>query len=934
MLTVSGFLYWLLSTETGAQWLIRTAAHQLDGESRDIRGNIWEGLQVGSFEANLPDTSISLSNLALRVDWKALWNSQLHVHELSVDRLSLRLDGESEPDGEPFKMPALPVSIQIDRLALGELNLVQQGEPLPITVADLVGDLTLGDNQGIAHIHHLDVGYEEIHAQAQATVVLDAFEAPWPMSAELQVKAYGTNADSMLCADRYLPGLNVSTPKEVVPSGPASTPASASATPPLETGQGEADFAELEQLIEETNTDEQYCAFSLQTTVQGSLDSLQVALAGEGQGISINGKLNAAPTAAFPLRDTQIAIRLGEDTALEVDLDWAQEIIDGTAFDRVRGSLHSKNINVGALLADESLPAVISADGTYDVLLSEGFTPRTLKLDLDIAEPTSWNQQTLAGHARVDLDLHEVEAGVPFWLGYILNDSDVSLRLGSNLVELKGKLGQSDDQLTINIDAPALAQVSEALSEIGALNAGGTVSGSILRHVVDLNVEYALTPENTGTVGEGKVEAAVQASGEFRPASDSQPAQWKGSVSELVVNHAGIAVAALGPFDLSLALPTPDKGLSLSVAPLRLQTSLDNQNWFVLDHGGSSYDDEGWQTQGSIDPIAIAPARIALLRKKLGMDEVQEQQGGVKDRRTAPAPLADLVIGLDWNLSFKQALAGTLNVKRISGDIMVPAEPAFPLGLNDLFLTVKITPGSGSNSQVNASLVAETQEMGRIEGKVESILRYSADRSFHVLESDIIQANLKADIDDLGWTSLFLGDAMELGGTLDADLNLELRTNGDFTSQGHIRGDNLRLTRLDDGIRLLDGTLEARLDNDVFVLDRLYFPAVLRVEPKEWRTATWVSEDPDAQGGSLTLTGQWNLRESTGQFVADLHRYPILQRADRYAMVTGKLNANIVLPHIALSGKIVADAGWFNLDMLGGSRLSMAILSFYGQEKP
>src|SRR5690606_16589202 len=139
---------------------------------------------------------------------------------------------------------------------------------------------------------------------------------------------------------------------------------------------------------------------------------------------------------------------------------------------------------------------------------------------------------------------------------------------------------------------------------------------------------------------------------------------------------------------------------------------------------------------------------------------------------------------------------------------------------------------------------------------VQSILRYSPEQGFHVLESDEIQANLNADIDDLGWTSLFLGDAMELGGSLDAELNASVYTTGQFSSQGYIHGQNLRVVRLDDGVRLLDGELQARIDDDVFTLERLYFPAVLRVEPKEWRTATWVSENPDAQGGNWNLAGK------------------------------------------------------------------------------
>lgn len=153
---------------------------------------------------------------------------------------------------------------------------------------------------------------------------------------------------------------------------------------------------------------------------------------------------------------------------------------------------------------------------------------------------------------------------------------------------------------------------------------------------------------------------------------------------------------------------------------------------------------------------------------------------------------------------------------------------------------------------------------------------------------------------------------------MDANLRIQSAPDGSFTSSGTMEGKNLKVVRLDDGVRLLDGTLKASLNNNRFELERLYFPAVLRVEPKEWRTATWVNENPDAKGGGVTVTGYWELDQSTGNFDVELYRYPILQRADRYAMVSGDIHLDASLPHITLSGKITADAGWFNLDMLGG----------------
>lgn len=75
-------------------------------------------------------------------------------------------------------------------------------------------------------------------------------------------------------------------------------------------------------------------------------------------------------------------------------------------------------------------------------------------------------------------------------------------------------------------------------------------------------------------------------------------------------------------------------------------------------------------------------------------------------------------------------------------------------------------------------------------------------------------------------------------------------------------------TRLDDGIRLIDGQLDASFDGDIFRLDSLTFPARPRVEPQEWRTATWLKESPDAKDGKLTVSGQWNLSTQQGRLAS------------------------------------------------------------------
>ena len=126
------------------------------------------------------------------------------------------------------------------------------------------------------------------------------------------------------------------------------------------------------------------------------------------------------------------------------------------------------------------------------------------------------------------------------------------------------------------------------------------------------------------------------------------------------------------------------------------------------------------------------------------------------------------------------------------------------------------------------------------------------------------------------------------------------------------------MVRIDDGVRLVEGKLAARLDGDSLVLDSLRFPASLRVMPAEWRTKEWITTNPEAKDGYAEASGRWSLTDGGGQLRLTLYRFPALQRSDRYAMVSGTVDLNVALPRIDIVGDLKADAGWFSLEILQG----------------
>jgi len=180
----------------------------------------------------------------------------------------------------------------------------------------------------------------------------------------------------------------------------------------------------------------------------------------------------------------------------------------------------------------------------------------------------------------------------------------------------------------------------------------------------------------------------------------------------------------------------------------------------------------------------------------------------------------------------------------------------------------------------------------------------------------------------LHWLDQLAGETVEVGGRLQAQLQGSGggQDAADWTLSGTVSGEQIRLLRLEDGVRLLDGSLRARLDHKRLILERLRFAGVPRVRPTYARLAAWL-QDPQAQEGWLDLSGSWLLddAEQNGQqdrsnndsnngIHITLHRYPVLQRVDRYAMVSGTLH--LALPAakqtpsrtLALTGKLDLEA--------------------------
>ncbi|HRL21277.1 MAG TPA: translocation/assembly module TamB domain-containing protein, partial [Alcaligenes sp.] len=956
LLLVCGFVYWALATQAGTRWALDTALPYAGGQAQGVSGSVWDGLSIDNLTLELPDTHVGIEGLRVQVNWRELLERRLHVLELSARTVDVGLNTPAQPAAqEPFQMPELPVYIAVDKLALGRFSLTQDGVALPLSIADLSAALAVGREAGQLRLHDLVLSNEAMQASVQGELELAQLKAPFPARADIQVVAQGLGEQSPICARQYLPGYAVKS------GAPFNTVVGSDSTASA-AGHRAADAPAAREHPAGPGAD---CVIHAQLKLDGSLEQAALAVQGSGQGYSLDAKADLTPLAAVPVRQATLALHLPDQSRVNADFAWEAQQEGAHIKDHFTGQFSSDKLDLHALLGNVLPDALINGQGRFDVTLVDKTQLVAADVDVQLLQGSRWNKQAAAGQLKARVASAAQPGSADWWRSVTVSDALTDVKIGDNRVSLKGGFGTPASVLDLQVQMPHAGQLWPGL-ELGKASVQGVLKGSVASHALELKGQYDLGGNTRTQLGQGLAQADLALAGNWNFAAQGKAASWDGRITRLNADHAGLGLKLQSAlpvlFTAALTPPAPEpervqaleqeqgaQTASAQTAPgtatvasssvqavkatagagaapwsvrigaSSLATTLDGQSWISLRHVESRYQAGQWASQAELNDLVLSEPRIQRLMRKLGLQEqTQEKKGGVKVASRRNARPDEIEIKAGWNLSFAGGLSGQVRIERVSGDIQVPAEPPFPLGLQDLGLVIKATPGQGGRSRLDAVLDVRTQRMGYLTTSAQTVVHATPGGGIALRDTDPKAINIKANIDDLGWTSLFLGDAMELGGRLNADVNIDVGAKWAWTSRGTVTGRDLRFTRLDDGIRLLNGSLDARFDDEIFHLDSLTFPAILRVEPKEWRTATWLRESPDAKDGKLTVSGQWNLMTQQGAFAVDILRFPIVQRADRYAMMSGRLDLDMDLPQVAIRGKVVADAGWFNLDMLGG----------------
>ncbi|WP_312427505.1 translocation/assembly module TamB domain-containing protein [Achromobacter sp.] len=1010
----AGFIFWLVASQNGTRLLLTTAAQQLEGQALDVNGSLLHGVTVGRLELTAGGAHVDIHDLDLSVRWSALGDRLLHVRNLSAG--SVRVDMESSPEtppaeesGEPFTLPKLPVTIAVDRLALGDFQFTQDGEPLPVTLNDLNATFAASQQGAQLRIASLRVGHEVGEADVAGQADLQGLADPWPFAARLDVTARGAGPDSPLCqADRlsgvFGPAAGQTAAKDKAEE-PGSKPAAAKAQesarkpaaakaqesarkPATAKAQESANKPGVTKAQETANRADRRkteaagkganaaktaepaggradaaagdkdkaepaaaaaapmgppvpaCLVVLHADAAGSLDGIQAKIDGTGSNLVLDVVADLAPRTALVLRSARARAQLPDKSTLAAQFDLRAG--DAPGRDRILGSLDAQRLDLAPWTGNAIPPALLTVRADVQADIENLSTLRHAAVNLRFEEGSRWNRQPLSGDLKAQVDVAPASnpasspASSPAsnpaanpapdpsadpLAGLRIHGLDVDLRLGRNRVRATGELGASSGAITLDAQAPQLDAFWPDVP--GGADVKARIDGTVAAHRGEITASYTPPRPQPGIIGQSRAQANLTFNGGWGRGPAGQPdaalVGWRGTFARLSADTAGFAVSLDRPVTLSFLPSAVAPQWQWQVGPTGVSLTLPGKERLSVAHQGSRGGGNRWETAGQSDNLVIS-APVARQVVAAFDPEAAAKLGRNAGRVNAMVPDGQRRIALDllWDLKFDGRLAGRARIARRTGDLLIPGDPPVPLGVKTLVVDVTATPTSANASRLDARLDLATEKMGSINGTGTAVLLVNAQGGMALDSRQPLRARLNADIADLAWVGLFVGDAMEVGGTLKANIDVQGTLAGQWGATGSVRGDKLRLVRIDDGVRLIDGTLSARLDGQRLILDSLRFPASLRVMPAEWRTKEWITTNAGAKGGYAEAKGDWNIMDGGGAIKLTLFRFPVLQRSDRYAMVSGTVEVRAAMPRLEIVGNLSADAGWFSLEILQG----------------
>lgn len=555
-------------------------------------------------------------------------------------------------------------------------------------------------------------------------------------------------------------------------------------------------------------------------------------------------------------------------------------------------------------------------------------------------QPSTLASAPLSGYAKLTASKDEIR------------DADIDLRLATNRLLAKGSFGSALDKLEWKLEAPQLAALGPPFG--GALRASGTLSGTSARPAI------ALTLDGSALRLPGQQQiAAIRGSatlGNTVAMAASAPVAGATAARRAANRDATADVPLVSDIEITLY-----ESPSIKIDKARLQTS-GSRSGHTIDVSASNprfdaslrvkgaWADDAWtgtidslQNKGRFALNLVAPAQLRLVApdgsgvaglarpEKISLtnatikirdgairiDSVEKNGGTWRSKGQANAvpvnylgQLSDawrenvrgnMTIGADWGLNLQAGtktsapvLGGSVHVFREQGDLtIIGADLSQALGLTKLDARVDVNDGTlRTRLDVDGTRVGQA----RIDGSAQLREGRLADDSPFTLEGN-------ANMGSLAWLAPLAGQpGLEIDGTLKLAISGS-GTLGAPQLNGDINGDKLVVNLPDEGIKLRNGVLQARLAGDQLQLQKLSFDG--------------------AQGRALADGWiRYAGNEATMALKLTADKLELLSRPDRILVVSGQSSLTRDAKRFQLDGKFRADRANIELAGEGGPTIS------------
>lgn len=520
------------------------------------------------------------------------------------------------------------------------------------------------------------------------------------------------------------------------------------------------------------------------------------------------------------------------------------------------------------------------------------------------------------------------------FVGMSRGKGEAELLLGDNRLSAKGSFGAATDRLQLDLVAPVLAQLGYGLG--GSVNAHVGLVGSVAQPDVTLEAEGS----------------NLVLPGDHHLSSINAVASLRGDALALKVNTAGYRIKEK-VFLQNMQLEVHG---NRSRHALDAEALLDNGSKLLLRaNGGLTDPAKGWkniQWQGALTELSgegalpfklLAATPLTLGSNHASLDAAEFAVAGGKvhissaawtpqqwnssgsftgiklraGNELQPGSIAvdakeSLRLGGEWGITSAAQLAGSLRVVRESGDWVLPGDQPLQLGLQNVQFTARAADG-----QLTGEMTALGERLGAWHANIAMPLT-QAGAGWTVSANAPLAGQVHINMPDITW----VGPAINGNLKSDGQLTLQADITGTFGAPrllGQVRGDDLALAFLDQNVRLQQGQLAARFDQESLHIDTLSFAAPHQPQPRDRLLAGLnLTREP----GKLTASGAIDLNGENGTLKISASRLPLAQLADRWIIASGSGQASLNKNVLTLGGSITADAGLISQPAAGRPQLS------------